>query len=73
MGVDRNTIVNQAPIAELATVNPEMYKLLRAGFKKGHSLQKFADKCMAQCILEPNISHISAMKQSNDLLDILKK
>ncbi len=73
VGMDRNTIVNQASTAELAAVNPEMYKVLTAGFKKGHSLQKFADKCMAQCILEPNASLISAMKQANDLLDILKK
>ncbi|ROL49999.1 hypothetical protein DPX16_1708 [Anabarilius grahami] len=73
VGVDRNTIVNQAPIAELAAVSPDLFKVLRAGFKKGDSLQKFAEKCMAQCILEPNASQISAMKKANDLLDILKK
>lgn len=73
VGVDRNTIVNQAPIAELAVVNPDMFKLLRSGFHKGHSLQKFADKCLSQCILEPNASRICNMKQANDLLDILKK
>ncbi|CAM4447932.1 unnamed protein product [Leuciscus chuanchicus] len=66
VGVDRNTIVNQAPIAELAAVSPDMFKLLRAGFQKG-------DKCLAQCILEPNAGLICAMKQANDLLDILKK
>ncbi|CAM4735704.1 unnamed protein product [Leuciscus chuanchicus] len=54
VGVDRNTIVNQAPIAELAVVSPDMFKLLSAGFQKGDSLQKFADKCLAQFILEPN-------------------
>jgi len=42
VGVDRNTVVNQAPIAELATVSPDMFKILRAGFQKGDSLQKFA-------------------------------
>ncbi|CAM4427757.1 unnamed protein product [Leuciscus chuanchicus] len=73
VGVDRNTIVNQAPIAELAVVSPDMFKLLRAGFQKGDSLQKFADKCLAQCILEPNAGLICAMKQANDLLDILEK
>lgn len=73
VGVDRNTIVNQAPIAELAAVSPDLFKVLRAGFKKGDSLQKFSEKCMAQCILEPNASQISAMKKANDLLDILKK
>jgi len=64
MGVDHNTIFNQAPIAELAAVSPDMFKILRAGFKKGDNLLKFAEKCMAQCILEPNASKISAMKWS---------
>ncbi|XP_026111230.1 coiled-coil domain-containing protein 106-like [Carassius auratus] len=73
VGVDRNTIVNQAPIAELAAVSPDMFKILRAGFKKGDSLLKFAEKCMPQCILEPNASQIRAMKEASGLLDILKK
>lgn len=71
MGVDGNTIVIQAP--ELAAVRPDMFKVLRAGFQKGNSLQKFPDKCLSQCILEPNADLICAMKQANDLLDILKK
>ncbi len=41
MNVDRNTIVMQAPIAELAIANPEEYKSLRATFKKGESIQNF--------------------------------
>ncbi|XP_057207354.1 coiled-coil domain-containing protein 106-like isoform X2 [Triplophysa rosa] len=41
--VDRNTIVMQAPIAELATANPEEFKALRATFKKGESIQKFSN------------------------------
>ncbi|KAF4114252.1 hypothetical protein G5714_004475 [Onychostoma macrolepis] len=43
MNVDRNTIVMQAPIAELAFANPEEYKALRATFKKGESIQRFSD------------------------------
>lgn len=73
VGVDRNTIVNQAPIAELAAVSPDIFKILRAGFKKGDSLLKYAEKCMAQCILELNANQIRAMKEASGLLDILKK
>lgn len=67
MRVDRNTIVMQAPIAELAADNPEIFS-----FKKGNSLQKFAAKCVAQCV-EPNAGLIAAMKEANHLLDIGKK
>lgn len=43
--VDRNTIVIQAPVAELAAANPEAFWKLREMFKKGHSIQKFAEIC----------------------------
>lgn len=73
MRVDRNTTINQAPIAELAAVNPELFRVMRASFKKGDSLQRFAAKCMAQCIVEPNAGLITAMKEANDLLDMGEK
>ncbi|XP_066500671.1 uncharacterized protein [Hoplias malabaricus] len=68
--VDRNTIVNQVSIAELAVVNPEMFRALRVNFKKGSNLQKFAKLCEDQCLLEPNQTRISALKERGDLLDI---
>ncbi|XP_076143940.1 uncharacterized protein LOC143125950 isoform X2 [Alosa pseudoharengus] len=72
MKVDRNTIVSQAPIAELAAVNPELFRVMRATFRRGDSLQRFASLCMAQCSLEPNAGLITVMKESNHLLDIGK-
>ncbi|KAG9259411.1 coiled-coil domain-containing protein 106-like [Astyanax mexicanus] len=71
--VDRNTIVNQAPIAELAVVNPEMFSALRVNFKKGSNLQKFAKLCEDQCLLKTNQTKICALKEKGDLLDINRK
>ena len=73
MRVDRKTIVNQTSIAEMATVNPELFRAMQAIFKKGDSLHKFAVKCMAECIKEPHNSLISALKRASDLLDIEKQ
>ncbi|XP_022517955.2 coiled-coil domain-containing protein 106-like isoform X1 [Astyanax mexicanus] len=71
--VDRNTIVNQAPIAELAVVNPEMFRALRVNFRKGSNLQKFAKLCEDQCLLKTNQTKICALKEKGDLLDINRK
>lgn len=71
--VDRNTIVMQAPIAELATANPEELKSLRATFKKGASIQTFSELCNAHCLPQPNVDVIRRFKESNALLDISKK
>jgi len=38
LNVDRNTIVMQAPIAELAIANPEQFKTVRVTFKKGEGI-----------------------------------
>ncbi len=72
MNVDRNTIVMQAPIAELAIANPEEYKSLRATFKKGESIQ-ISDICLARCLAQPNVDMIKKLKESSALLDISKK
>ncbi len=73
MNVDRNTIVMQAPIAELAIPNPEEYKSLRATFKKGESIQKMSDICLERCLAQPNVDMIKKLKESSALLDISKK
>ncbi|KAI7790029.1 hypothetical protein IRJ41_023091, partial [Triplophysa rosa] len=39
LGVDRNTIVYQAPIAELAAANPDLFNKLRSTFKRKDSLK----------------------------------
>lgn len=73
MNVDRNTIVMQAHIAELAIANPEEYKSLRATFKKGENIPKFSDICLARCLAQPNVDMIKKLKESSALLDISKK
>ncbi|RXN14099.1 coiled-coil domain-containing protein 106-like [Labeo rohita] len=40
LGVDRNTIVSQAPIAELAATNPDLFCTLRSTFKRKESLKR---------------------------------
>ncbi|XP_021336795.2 uncharacterized protein si:dkey-92i17.2 isoform X1 [Danio rerio] len=71
--IDRNTIVKQAPIAELATANPTEFKSLRATFKKGESVKKFANLCLTRCLAQSNMEIIKQLKESNALLDIFKK
>ena len=73
VNVDRNTIVNQAPIAELQRVNSERFKKLRSTFKHNGSLHSFANLCSTFCATEPEASKIVALKKSNLLLDILRK
>lgn len=50
MHVERNTIVNQAPIADLATVNPKRYEALRKTLNKNDSLSTFAKLCCSFCV-----------------------
>lgn len=71
--IDRNTILMQAPVAELATANPTEYKSLRATFKKGESFQKFANLCLTRCLAQSKMEMIKQLKESNALLDIFKK
>nr|XP_021336798.1 uncharacterized protein si:dkey-92i17.2 isoform X4 [Danio rerio] len=71
--IDRNTIVKQAPIAELATANPTEFKSLRATFKKGESVQEFANLCLTRCLAQSNMEILKQLKESNALLDIFKK
>ncbi|KAJ4944675.1 hypothetical protein JOQ06_013218 [Pogonophryne albipinna] len=73
LGVDRNTIVYQAPIAEIAAVNPELYKTLRSSFKRKDSIKRFAETCRGFCKQEPTASAILKHKDTGSLLDIHRK
>ncbi|KAL6481238.1 hypothetical protein MHYP_G00093180 [Metynnis hypsauchen] len=46
IGVDRNTVLANAPIAELAIVAPQEYSKLLEGYSQQEKLQVFAKKCM---------------------------
>ncbi|RXN14689.1 coiled-coil domain-containing protein 106-like [Labeo rohita] len=72
LGVDRNTIVSQAPIAELAATNPDLFCTLRSTFKKKDSLKRFAETCRGFCEQEPTASAILKKKGDGSLLDIYK-
>ena len=72
-GVDRNTISNQAPIAELQVVLPNQYNTLRSNFAPGSNLKAFAKLCETFCVAEPQATRIVELKQRNILLDIYKK
>ncbi|XP_062393742.1 coiled-coil domain-containing protein 106-like isoform X2 [Sardina pilchardus] len=71
--VDRNTIAQQAPIAELAIANPDLYSTLRLSFKRKDSLKRFADTCRGFCEQEPTASAIAKKKDDGSLLDIFKQ
>ncbi|XP_056121916.1 coiled-coil domain-containing protein 106-like [Rhinichthys klamathensis goyatoka] len=73
LGVDRNTIVFQAPIAELAATNPDLFHTLRSTFKRKDSLKRFAETCRGFCEQEPTASAILKKKDDGSLLDIYKK
>lgn len=45
LGVDRSTIVYNAPIAELAATKPELFKTLRSTFKRMDGLKRFVETC----------------------------
>ncbi|XP_073702469.1 uncharacterized protein [Garra rufa] len=72
LGVDRNTIVSQAPIAELAAANPDLFHTLRSTFKRKDSLKTFAETCRGFCEREPTASAILKKKEDGSLLDIYK-
>ncbi|XP_048841071.1 coiled-coil domain-containing protein 106-like [Brienomyrus brachyistius] len=72
LGVDRNTIVSQAPIAELAVASPDIFKTLRATFKRKDSLRRFAETCRSFCQQEPTATSILKKKEEGCLLDIYK-
>ncbi|KAL7863389.1 hypothetical protein SRHO_G00123730 [Serrasalmus rhombeus] len=69
IGVDRNTVVASAPIAELAIVAPQEYSKLLEGQEK---LQVFAKKCMD--ILNNDaqlLTTVEMYKKKNKLLPLM--
>ncbi|KAL6490193.1 hypothetical protein MHYP_G00005380 [Metynnis hypsauchen] len=69
LNVDRNRIVIQAPISELAKANPEVYSALRATFKQKGNIKRFTDECRAFCEKEPTASLMAKKKDEGALLD----
>lgn len=71
--IDRNTICNQAPIAELATVSPDDYMEIRETYLPGDSLFNFTKDCATQCESGGHMQEIQQLKRKGDLLDISKR
>ncbi|KAL3984228.1 Rab5 GDP/GTP exchange factor [Sarotherodon galilaeus] len=73
LGVDRNTIVATAPIAELFIVAPERYKELEKN-KQGQKLSLFATQCAAAISADPETEEkFKAYKSSGKLLPLKTK
>ncbi|CAI5685394.1 unnamed protein product [Oreochromis niloticus] len=73
LGVDRNTIVTTAPIAELFIVVPERYKELEKN-KQGQKLSLFATQCAAAISADPETEEkFKAYKSSGKLLPLKTK
>lgn len=71
LGVDRNTIALNAPIAELSIAAPEKF----AAFKDQHSIKDklgdFAGKCLDAIRKSPEVEHrVNALKKSGKMLPI---
>nr|XP_055065269.1 coiled-coil domain-containing protein 106-like [Misgurnus anguillicaudatus] len=72
-GVDRNTIVQSAAIAELAIAAPEKYEEINDKHGKGEKLSILAQKCQDAIMADENIANkIQTMKTDGKLLPIKK-
>lgn len=72
-GVDRNTIVQSAAIAELAIAAPEKYEEINDKHGKGEKLSSIALKCQDAIMIDENIANkIQTMKTDGKLLPIKK-
>ncbi|XP_036426068.1 coiled-coil domain-containing protein 106-like [Colossoma macropomum] len=69
ISVDRNTVVANAPIAELAIVAPQEYSKLLEGYSRQEKLQVFAKKCMDAQLL----TTVEMYKKKNKLLPLMKR
>lgn len=73
LGVDPNTIVATAPIAELFNVAPKRYKELEKN-KQGQKLSLFATQCAAAISADPEIEEkFKVYKSSGKLLPLKTK
>ena len=57
VGVDRNTVALNAPIAELATAAPEKFAEFRDQHTRKHKLCDFAGKCLDAIRDSPDINN----------------
>ncbi|XP_034541956.1 coiled-coil domain-containing protein 106-like [Notolabrus celidotus] len=74
VGVDRNTVVTNAPIAELYIAAPGRYKELMKDFNIQVKLSVFARQCAAAIEEDPAICQtVKAYKASTKLLPLRKK
>ncbi|XDV19305.1 hypothetical protein PO909_024799 [Leuciscus waleckii] len=72
-GVDRNTIVYSAAIAELAIAAPEKYAEIHDKQEKGEKLSNITQKCQDAIMADENIVNIiQTMKTDGKLLPIRK-
>ncbi|CAJ1057790.1 coiled-coil domain-containing protein 106-like [Xyrichtys novacula] len=73
VGVDRNTITLNAPIAELSIAAPENFAELKEQHRRKHKLGDFAGKCLDAIRDNPDIdSKVQALKKSGKLLPVGK-
>ncbi|XP_049336219.1 coiled-coil domain-containing protein 106-like [Astyanax mexicanus] len=74
VGVDRNTVVANAPIAELAIVAPQEYSKVLEGYSRQEKLQVFAKKC--EDVLNNDVqllNNVEMYKKKNKLLPLMKR
>lgn len=75
VGVDRNTVVATAPIAELFIAAPNRYKDILDGHKTGRvKLAVFASECSLAIEQDSAIKeNVKTLKNNNKLLPLNKK
>ncbi|XP_053178230.1 coiled-coil domain-containing protein 106-like [Scomber japonicus] len=74
VGVDRNTVALNAPIAELAIAAPEKFAEFKDEHTRKHKLGDFAAKCIDAIRDSPDIdSTVQALKKSGKLLPVGKR
>lgn len=74
VGVDRNTVVVNAPIAELYIAAPDKYKELLKNHSSQVKLSAFATQCAAVIQEDPAVEDtIKAFKASGKLLPLKRK
>ncbi|RXN32643.1 coiled-coil domain-containing protein 106-like [Labeo rohita] len=74
VGVDRNTIVANAPICELAVVAPKKYKELLVAHTPQQRLQDFAKKCLEVLINDPKLLRdVEHQKKKGKLIPLSTK
>ncbi|XP_023815548.1 coiled-coil domain-containing protein 106-like isoform X1 [Oryzias latipes] len=74
VGVDRNTIVSNAPICELAVVAPKTYKELLGAHTPQQRLQDFSKKCLEVINSDPNLLRdVEHQKKKGKLIPLSRK